>query len=148
MTQAVVFVSGRPAITVPQAAQSKTLHHLAIAWDGSRVAARALGNAPALLPKGGRVTVQTVQDEKLLAGTGIGKARALSLGSLGFDAEANETELGSRTIAEALQQSALEAGASLLALGGFCHSRTRNFILGGATKGIFLALRMPVLMSH
>ena len=148
MTQAVVFGSGRPTIVVPPSARRETLHHLAVAWDGSRVAARALGDALGLLPEGGRITVLTVQDEKPLAGLRIAQMLASSLEKRGFAAQAHEIALGSRTIAETLQEAALDAGASLLAMGGFGHSRIRDFILGGATKGVFSDLRLPVLMSH
>jgi nucleotide-binding universal stress UspA family protein len=33
-------------------------------------------------------------------------------------------------------------------MGGFGHSRLREFILGGATAGVMADLRLPVLMSH
>ena len=148
MTQAVVFGSGRPTIAVPPKARPETLNHLAVAWDGSRVAARALGDALGLLPEGGRITVLTVQDEKPLAGPGIAQMLASSLEKRGFAAQAQEIALGDRAIAAALQDAALDAGASLLAMGGFGHSRIRDFILGGATKGVFSDLRLPVLISH
>lgn len=35
-----------------------------------------------------------------------------------------------------------------MATGGFGHSRLRDFILGGATKGVVHDLRLPVLLSH
>ena len=148
MTQAVVFGSGRPTIVVPPSAHIETLHHLAVAWDGSRVAARALWDSLALLPEGSRITVLTVQDEKPLAAAGIGRMLASSLEKRGFAAQAQVIALGGRTIAAALQDAALDAGAAVLAMGGFGHSRIRDFILGGATKGVFSDLRLPVLMSH
>lgn len=56
--------------------------------------------------------------------------------------------LDGRSIAAALQDTALAEGAQLLAMGGFGHSRIRDFILGGATKGVLTDLRMPVLLAH
>lgn len=50
MAQSVVFGSGRPTILVPPSARPAPLDHIAIAWDGSRVAGRALWDALALLP--------------------------------------------------------------------------------------------------
>jgi nucleotide-binding universal stress UspA family protein len=147
VTQSVVFGSGRPTIIVPPSTGAGPVSHLAIAWDGSRVAARALGDALALLPEGGRVTVLTVQDEKPLAGQ-IAQTLASSLEKREFVAQARSLSLGKRKIAEALQEGALESGATLLAMGGFGHSRIRDFILGGATKGVFADLRLPVLLSH
>jgi nucleotide-binding universal stress UspA family protein len=148
ITQAVVFGSGRPTVIVPPSSSPEPVNHLAIAWDGSRVAARALGDAMALLPEGGRITVLTVHDEKPLAGPNIAQTLAASLEKRGFTARANSVSLGHRTIAEALQEEAVACGANLLAMGGFGHSRIRDFILGGATKGVFAKLRLPVLLAH
>jgi nucleotide-binding universal stress UspA family protein len=33
-------------------------------------------------------------------------------------------------------------------MGGYGHSRLREFILGGATRGILGAMTLPTLMSH
>jgi hypothetical protein len=54
MAQAVVFGSGRPTILVPPLPRPSPLDHVAIAWDGRRVAARALWDVLALLPENGR----------------------------------------------------------------------------------------------
>jgi nucleotide-binding universal stress UspA family protein len=47
-----------------------------------------------------------------------------------------------------LQDAAVKAGAQILVMGGFGHTRLRDFILGGATQGVFRDLRLPVLLSH
>lgn len=148
LAQAVVFGAGRPTILVPPSDKSEPFAHIAVAWDASRVAARALADAMPLLAENARITVLTVQDEKPLAGHDIAEALAASLEKRGFRAQAQNVDLGRRTIAEALQESALEAGAGMLVMGGFGHSRIRDFILGGATKGVFTDLRLPVLLSH
>lgn len=148
MAQAVVFASGRPAIVVPSSTPAASLDHIAVAWDGSRVAARALGDSLPLLAEGGRISVLTVRDEKPLSGSDLAGALASSLTKRGFNATPLETNLGKRTIAEALQHTAMSNGAQLLAMGGFGHSRIRDFVLGGATKGILTQLRLPVLLSH
>jgi nucleotide-binding universal stress UspA family protein len=56
--------------------------------------------------------------------------------------------LDKRSISTALQEAALSEGAKLLAMGGFGHSRLRDFVLGGATKGVLSDLRLPLLLSH
>jgi nucleotide-binding universal stress UspA family protein len=148
MAQAVVFGAGVPAILVPQSVQVGSLDHIAIAWDGSRVAARALCDALPLLTAGGRVSVVTVQGEKSLSGGSIAQAIAASLERRGYTAKAVNIALEGRAIAQALQDAALSEGAQLMAMGGFGHSRIRDFILGGATMGVFSNLRMAVLLSH
>jgi nucleotide-binding universal stress UspA family protein len=148
MAQALVFGAGVPVILVPAAAPVGSVDHVAIAWDGSRVAARALIDALPLVPAGGRVSVVTVEGEKSLAGAGLADTLAASLVRRGYNAGAVNVSLAGRSIAVALQETALAEGAQLLAMGGFGHSRLRDFILGGATKGVFSDLRLPVLLSH
>ena len=148
MAQSVVFGSGRPTILVPPSARPAPLEHIVIAWDGTRVAARALWDALALLPENGRLTVLTIRDEKPLSGTDLARSLASSLEKRGYNVKPLSITLGERTIAKALQDSAVETGAQLLAMGGFGHSRVRDFILGGATKGVLSDLRMPILLSH
>lgn len=148
VAQAVVFGSGRPTILVPPAGRAVPLDHIAIAWDGSRVASRALWDALTLLPENGRLTVLTIRDEKPLSGPDIAGSLASSLEKRGYNAKPLSITLSERTIADALQDSTSEAGAQLLAMGGFGHSRVRDFILGGATKGVLTDLRLPVLLSH
>jgi nucleotide-binding universal stress UspA family protein len=148
MAQALVFESGLPVILVPEAAKPAPLDHIAIAWDGSRVAARALTDALHLLAPGGRITVLTVEDEKALPGADPAGNLATALRLRGHDARSVNLVLGGKRIAEVLQAGAMESGARLLAMGGFGHSRLRDFVLGGATLGVLSNLRMPVLLSH
>jgi len=148
LSEAVVFGSGRPAIIVPPSAHPVRLDHIAIAWDASRVAARALGDALSLLPEGGRVSVLTVKGEKPLSGPDIAESLASSLTERGFKANAFSVSLGDKTIGETLQDKAVAEGAQLLAMGGFGHSRLRDFVLGGATKGVIAAPRLPALLAH
>jgi nucleotide-binding universal stress UspA family protein len=148
MSQALVFDSGVPVILVPPTTIMGPVNHVAIAWDESRVAARALGDVLRILPAGGRVTVVTVHDEKALNGTGLAQTLASSLNLRGYEAHAVDLTLDGKSIATALQEAALAEGAQLLAMGGFGHSRLRDFILGGATKGVLADLRLPVLLSH
>jgi nucleotide-binding universal stress UspA family protein len=148
MAQSVVFGSGRPTLLTLPSTRVSQLDHVAVAWDGSRVAARALWDALALLPESGRVTVMTVRDEKPLSGANLAALLAASLEKRGYNATALDVMLGDRSVAAALQDAAIAGGAQLLALGGFGHSRVRDFVLGGATKGVLQDLRLPVLLSH
>lgn len=148
LAQSLVFESGVPVILVPPSTITGPVDHVAIAWDESRVAARALGDALRILPAGGKVSVVTAHDEKALNGNGLAQTLASSLDLRGYQANAVDLTLDGRSIATALQEAALAEGAQLLAMGGFGHSRLRDFILGGATKGVLADLRLPVLLSH
>ncbi|WP_193090613.1 universal stress protein [Advenella sp. FME57] len=148
VVQAVIFDSGRPVILVPQTENSGPIEHMAVAWDGTRAAARALADAMPLMTEHTRITVLTIQGEKELARVDLAESLATSLRRRGFQAQAHTVTLDQRPIAEVLQESALAMGANLLVMGGFGHSRIRDFVLGGATKGVFADLRIPVLFSH
>ena len=148
MAQSLVFGAGVPVILVPPSFEAASVDHIAIAWDGSRVAARALCDALPLLAVHGRVSVVTVNDEKSLGAADITQPLVDALERRGYSAKAVNITLDGRLISQALQDAALSEGAQLLAMGGFGHSRLRDFILGGATKGIFSNVRLPVLLSH
>lgn len=148
MAQSLVFGSGRPTIIVPPSAQPAALEHIAVAWDGSLVAARAMNDALALLAPGGRVSVLTVVDEKPLGEDDLAGLLAAALTDRGYEATPVRIALEGRKIAEALQQGVVAQGAQMLAMGGFGHSRFRDFILGGATLGVLDQLSVPVLLSH
>lgn len=146
--EAVVFGSGRPTLIFPDSTEVGVLDHVVIAWDGSRVAARAVADARPFLERASTVTVVTVTDEKPLPGHGIGERLALGLRARGLVAAAVSIQAGDRSIGAALQEHALGIGGKLLVMGGYGHSRVRDFVLGGATDGILTDLRLPVLLSH
>jgi nucleotide-binding universal stress UspA family protein len=89
-----------------------------------------------------------VTDEKPLGDGDLAEDLAVALKGRGYNATALRITLGGRKIAEALQDTARKEGAGLLAMGGFGHSRFRDFVLGGATLGVLSQLSVPVLLSH
>ena len=53
-----------------------------------------------------------------------------------------------RPIAVTLQDHAVGLQADGLVMGGYGHSRLREFVLGGATQGILDDVRLPVFITH
>lgn len=51
-------------------------------------------------------------------------------------------------VANVILSHAADMSADLIVMGGFGHSRLREFILGGVTRGILDTMTVPVLMSH
>ncbi len=146
--EAVVFGSGRPAILLPELAAVSAIDHIAIAWDGSRVAARAVADAGPLLERAAKVSVLTALDEKPLDRNDIAQRLAQGLSKRGFTAEACAISCEDCPIGITLQERAIERGAQMLVMGGHGHSRVRDFVLGGATEDVLDDLRLPVLLSH
>ena len=145
--ESIVFGSGRPAMLLPEQAEPKSFDHVAVAWDGSRVAARALADAQPVLMRASRVSVLTAVDEKPME-RDVGERLVARLEKRGLEAAAVPLRAEGRPVAEVLQQSALERGCALLVMGAFGHSRVRDFVLGGATEGMLDELGLPVLLSH
>ena len=146
--EAVIFGSGRPTILLPELSKVAAPEHVAIAWDGSRVAARAVADAGFLLRRCSRISVITVLGEKPIKEKDTGERLAKVLRGRGLNAETVAVDAEDRPIAQTLQKTAIGKGAQLLVMGGYGHSRIRDFVLGGATEGVLSDLSMPVLLSH
>jgi nucleotide-binding universal stress UspA family protein len=145
--EAVVFGSGRPAILMPGLTSIGQLDRVAIAWDGSRVAARAVADALPFFERASKIHVLTVVDEKPLK-KDIAERLVDGLHRRGLVGTPLSVKAQDRPIGVILQEHAINAGAHLLVMGGYGHSRVRDFVLGGATRGILDDLRLPVLFSH
>lgn len=146
--EAAIFGSGRPVLLLPERHESPDYTTVFVAWDGSRVAARAVADAEHFLSKAARVVVATVTDEKQIAEQQPAERLVDHLKRRGIKAEARAVSSNGRPIGQTLQDEALADKAGLLVLGGYGHSRLRDFVLGGATKGVLDDLRVPVLLSH
>ncbi|MGX8007495.1 universal stress protein [Mesorhizobium sp. ORM8.1] len=144
----VVFSSGRPTLILPGDEDIGVLDHVVIAWDGSRVAARAVADAKPFLERASAISIMTVTDEKALPREDVGDRLAHSLLARGLAAKVESIHAGDNPIGAALQEHAIKINGGLLVMGGWGHSRLRDFVLGGATEGILADLRLPVLMSH
>ena len=77
-----------------------------------------------------------------------GRELATALGRHGVNAIAAWSLAHAHGIAEELASRIEDLGADLLVMGGYGHSRFREFLFGGATAGMLSRMRLPVLMSH
>ena len=149
LIEAALFQSGRSAIVVPYIQKSGlSLDRVLVCWDGSRTAARAIGDAMPFLERAKAVeivivaTAQAERDE--ITGAAIG--RHLARHSL--DVEVKRIVADDIKVADTILSHAADCAADFIVMGGYGHSRLREFILGGATRGILESMTVPVLMSH
>ncbi|ANM06676.1 universal stress protein A (plasmid) [Rhizobium phaseoli] len=147
IVEAVLFGSGRPLILYPPAPFGGRIDHVAIAWDGSRAAARAAHDASIFLERASKVYLLTVIDEKPVTYE-TGDYLVESLLKSGVVAEAVQVRAHGEPVGEVLQNKAFELRADLLVMGGFGHSRLREFVLGGATRAVLTSITLPILLSH
>ena len=144
-----LFESGRPMIMVPyiQKAPFKT-DNVMICWDGSRTAARAVADAIPIIRKSGRVEIVIVasdrgkQDE--IEGADIGQ----HLARHGLKVDVHRISGGNIDVGDTLLSHAADSSADFMVMGGYGHSRLREFVLGGVTRSIFESMTLPVLLSH
>lgn len=145
----VLFEAGRPVLIVPDGdTKDFSWQRIAVAWDYSRGAARALHDALPMLRLADEVVLIAVGGEKRFQTNLEPSAIVANLEKKGLNARFERTELNKRSIADALQESAADAGASMLVMGAYGHSRFREFVLGGATRGILDRPTLPVMLSH
>lgn len=148
LAEGIVFGSGRPTVLLPAGWDGRPVEHVAIAWDGGRVAARAVADAALVLARALRVTVMTVTDEKPLPAGDIAGRLAANLRRGGRAVDVAMIPAEDCAISVTLQEHAADRGVDLLVMGGYGHSRLRDFVLGGATRGVLDDPRLPTLLSH
>lgn len=143
-----MFESGRPVIVVPADYDAPYQKGpLAIAWDNSSAAARALGDAIALFTPD-QVQLLSIEGEKPLP-TDLDTAQLVEvIGRRSTNASHRFAPLSGRSIGAALQEEAKANGCGLLVMGAFGHTRLRRFVLGSATSDILKNNQMPTLLSH
>jgi nucleotide-binding universal stress UspA family protein len=149
IVEAALFDSGRPVIVVPyiQKAPLK-LDRVMVCWDGSRAAARAIADAMPFLERAGRVEVVIIANERGKQDEIEGADMGQHLARHGLKVEVNRVNYGNVDVADALLSHAADFDADFIVMGGYGHSRLREFVLGGATHSILHSMTAPVLMSH
>ena len=149
IAESALFESGRPVIVVPyiQKAPLK-LDRVMLCWDGSRAAARAIADAMPLLERAGRVEIVIVANERGKKDEIEGADMGAHLARHGLNVEVKRTVLGDIDVADVILSHAADAGSDFIVIGGYGHSRLREFVLGGVTRTIFRSMTAPVLMSH
>jgi len=151
-SEQMLFTSGRPTLLIPAAGSLERLGaHVAVAWNSSRAAARALNDALPLLERSDRATVIALDPDALVTRHGALPVSQLleHLRRHGITAQLIElADLPGDAIADALQSQAAAAGADMLVAGAHGHTWLHDVVLGSVTRDLLSRLRLPVLMSH
>jgi nucleotide-binding universal stress UspA family protein len=146
-----IFDSGRPVLVFRGEAQNFTrgaLEEVAVAWDGGRAAARAVAEALPILRRAKSVRLLTIAGEKPdLPRCGADDVLR-HLQSHGIEAVADRVAGAGRPIGETLGGYLDDRRPDLLVMGGYGHSRLREFILGGATEFAVQTAPVPIFLSH
>jgi nucleotide-binding universal stress UspA family protein len=140
-----IFESGRPVVFVPSGVSSVVGNRIMIAWNGSTQAALAVTAALPLLRLAGDVDIVQAGDlEKEVSANEL----ALYLALHGIKTQNHAIDVGIRDIGGTLIAAAERFASDLIVMGAYGHSRFRERILGGATRGLLKDSPWPILMMH
>jgi nucleotide-binding universal stress UspA family protein len=122
-----------------------------IAWDGSYEAANAVRCSVGLLKLASSVRVLHFTAKPDLTGTFPGTRLVEFLSRHGIHAELTVESFPDATddefIAAGLSSRAISLNAAYVVMGGYGHSRVRQFLLGGVTRKMLSSSRIPIVIS-
>jgi nucleotide-binding universal stress UspA family protein len=149
--QSIIFGSGKPTLVMPHIRKRTSafaLDTVAVAWDFSRPAARAVADALPILKKAKQVYIVTITNEKSISGRRSAEELARNLVSHDVHVILDTADAGGRGIGEVLTSYVDSVGGDILVMGAYGHSRMRDFILGGATRSMVSKPPVPIFLSH
>jgi nucleotide-binding universal stress UspA family protein len=148
IAEAALFQSGRPVIVVPYIHTGVLkLDSVMVCWDGGRASARAIGDAMPILARAKAVEVVTVLGEEGKHDSIPGADMGHHLARRGVKVDVKRI-VATGKVQETLLSHAADISADFVVMGGYGHSRLREFILGGVTRGMLASMTVPCLMSH
>jgi nucleotide-binding universal stress UspA family protein len=150
LIEAALLDSGRPVIVVPYIQkEGLKLDRIVCCWDGSRAAARAINDALPLLQNASAVELLIVTNEKISGGLEIrGVEISSHLARHGVNVELVTVPATDIDVANVILSRITECSANMIVMGGYGHSRLREFILGGTKRGVLTTMTVPVFISH
>jgi nucleotide-binding universal stress UspA family protein len=149
LSEAVLFGSGRPVLMIPYIARGPIrVDRALICWDGGVPAARAVHNALPFLRKAKTIDIVTVNENEDAADETASSALIAHLARRDLSATPYRLTADAPNIHNAILSLAADNDSDLIVMGGYGHSRLREFILGGTTRGMFESLTVSALISH
>ena len=147
--EGVLFDSGRPVMFVPYIQKSGLkLDRVMLCWDGSRAATRAINDAMPFLEKAKQVELVIVSSKAGKANELTGADMGQHLARHGLKVEVKRITSPDIDVTSTILSYAADSSADMIVMGGYGHSRLREFILGGVTRGLLETMTVPTLMSH
>ena len=149
MIEAALLGSGRPILIVPYLHEGGVkFDRFLVCWDGSHNAARAIADAMPFLTRAKRVEVVTVATDEDADDSMVGLYIAHHLARHDVIVDVRNILAHGQDVSLRIRSHAAQQSADLIVMGGYGHSRLREFVLGGATRDILESTVVPTLMSH
>jgi nucleotide-binding universal stress UspA family protein len=144
-----VLAAGRPVLILPSVGSFASVgKRILVAWSQSREATRAVTDAIPFLQLADTVHVMVVNPKAGEHGAVAGADIGLYLARHGVRVEVKADHGAEIDVGNELLSRAADLDADLIVMGGYGHSRLKEWVLGGATRTILESMTTPVLMSH
>jgi nucleotide-binding universal stress UspA family protein len=148
IAQAALFQSGHPILIVPYVQKAAfKVDRILILWDGGATATRAIVGAVPFLHRAQQIDLVSIAGERDLREELAGADMVKHLSRHGVKAQQIRVQMVD-DVSTTILNHAAENAPDLLVMGGYGHSRFREIVLGGATRGILQSMTVPTLMSH
>jgi nucleotide-binding universal stress UspA family protein len=146
LTGDVAIAAPTPVLAVPPAVRSFAVAGpVVVAWDGSQEAALALRAAMPLLRLASSVNLLTVDEKDPDL---CGRDAAAYLARHGIAAEVIERSDRGASVEAVIRTVIVETSATWMVQGAYGHSRLRQTIFGGVTRGLLSDAPVPMLIAH
>ena len=123
-----------------------TARQVMIAWDGGSSARHAVRRANPFLKAADKVEIAVIDGSAEQSESA--EALAVMLARHGLDVSIARIPSDGQAQAQVLRHRQIEIGADLTVMGGFGHSRFREFVLGGVTRDFPGITATPLLVAH
>ena len=148
LIEAALFDSGRPVLVVPYIHnRNAKLDRMALCWDGSRPAARAIADALPLMRRAKSIDLVLIKNETH-RGEIEGADIAQHLARHDLPITLAEVPQGDVDIGNTILNYVADHAIDLMVMGGYGHSRLREQVFGGTTRTVLASMTAPTLLSH
>lgn len=144
-----VLAAGRPVLILPSVGSFPVIgKRILVAWNPSREATRAVTDSIPLLRLANSVHVMAINPKSGEHGKVPGADIGLYLARHGVRVEVKSDQGAEIDVGNELLSRAADLEIDLIVMGGYGHTRLKEWVLGGATRTILESMTAPVLMSH
>lgn len=139
---------GRPLLIAPMEAPQTIATTVAIAWKETAEAARAVTAAMPLLKKAQKLLIFAAAEDLATKAIEEMERLASALRWDGFAPDVHCLVPEGSGVPDTVLKAAHQHKADLLVMGGYGHSRAREFVLGGFTQHALRKANLPVFLFH
>ena len=151
IVERLIFESGRPILICPQEFAGElevAFDDVAIAWDHTAPAARAVADALPMLQAATTIRVVTATDDSTGAQRESGAALVRHLATHGIRASFEMVKINGSSVGKVFGAYARSNAIDLLVMGAYRHSRLTEWVWGGMTKTVIGRPPCWVMMSR